>query len=128
MALMWKCVAVGLTAALLGILLRKDSGEQAALLGLAAAAVITVEALGSLRDAEEFFRNASERSGLRPTLTIPVAKSLGLALTGKLGADLCRDAGQSATASAIELASACLILCVAVPLLRELAEVVFAFT
>ena len=128
MALMWKCVAVGLTAALLGILLRKDSGEQAALLGLAAAAVITVEALGSLRDAEEFFRNASGRSGLRPTLTIPVVKSLGMALTGKLGADLCRDAGQSATASAIELASACLILCVAVPLLRELAEVVFAFT
>ena len=128
MELMGKCLAVGLTAALLGLLLRKSSGEQAALIGLAAAAVITLEALGSLRDAEEFFRNASERSGLRSTLTIPVVKSLGMALTGKLGADLCRDAGQSATASAIELASACLILCVAVPLLRELAEVVFAFT
>lgn len=125
---MGKCLAVGLTAALLGLLLRKSSGEQAALIGLAAAVVITLEALGSLRDAEEFFRNASERSGLRPTLTIPVVKSLGMALTGKLGADLCRDAGQSATASAIELASACLILCVAVPLLQELAEVVFAFT
>ena len=128
MALMWKCVAVGLTASLLGLLLRKSSGEQAALLGLAAAVLITVEALGSLRDAEEFFRNISERGGLRPALTIPVVKSLGLALTGKLGADPCRDVGQSATASAVELASVCLILCVAVPLLQELAEVVFAYT
>ena len=125
---MWKCVAVGLTAALLGLLLRKSSGEQAALIGLAAAAVITIEALGSLGDAEQFFLYAAERGGLRPALTIPVVKSLGLALTGKLGADLCRDAGQSASASAIELAATCLILCVALPLLQELAEVVFACT
>ena len=128
MELMWKCVAVGLTAALLGMLLRKNSGELAVLIGLAAAAVITIEALSSLRGVEEFFRSAAERAGLKPTLTIPVVKSLGLALLGKLGADLCRDAGQSASASAIELASVSLILCVAVPLLQELAEVVFAYT
>ena len=100
MGLLWKCVALGLTAALLGLLLRKSSGEQALLIGLAAAAVIALEALGSLKDAEEFFRSTAERGGLQPGLTIPVVKSLGLALVGKLGADLCRDAGQSAAASA----------------------------
>lgn len=128
MGLLWKCVALGLTAALLGLLLRKSSGEQALLIGLAAAAVIALEALGSLKDAEEFFRSTAERGGLQPGLTIPVVKSLGLALVGKLGADLCRDAGQSAAASAIELASTCCILGVALPLLQELAEVVFAYT
>lgn len=125
---MWKCAALGLTAALLGLLLRKDGGEQAALLGMAAAAIITVEALGSLSGAEAFFRSTAERAGLKPALTIPVVKSLGLALVGKLGAELCRDAGQSAAASAVEFASVCSILCVSLPLLQELAEAVFSCT
>ena len=107
---------------------RREREEQALLLGLAAAAMIVAVALQSLSGAEEALRKAGERSGLSPVLTVPVLKSLGLALMARFSAELCRDAGQTAAASAVELASSCAILCVALPLLQSLLELVFAYS
>ncbi len=125
---MWKCAALGVTASLLGLALRKEREEQALLLGLAAAALIFTAAIQSLQGAEGLLRRAGERAGLSAALTAPVLKSLGLALLGRFSAQLCRDAGQASAAQAVELASACAILCVSLPLLQSLLELVFAYT
>ena len=127
MELMWKCAALGVSASLLGLAVRREREEQALLLGLAAAAMIFAAAIGSLQGTEELLRRAGERSGLSPALTLPVVKSLGLALLGRFAAQLCRDAGQAAAAAAVELASTCAILCVSLPLLQSLIELVFAY-
>ena len=119
---------MGISASLLGLLIRKERGEQALLLGLAAAAMILVVVLQSLSGAEEVLRKAGERAGLSAMLTVPVVKSLGLALLGRFSSELCRDAGQAAAASAVELAASCAILCVSLPLLQSLLELVFAFS
>ena len=128
MEVLWKCAALGIAASLLGLTVRREREEQALLLGLAAAAMIAAVALQSLSGAEEALRRAGERSGLSPVLTVPVLKSLGLALMGRFSAELCRDAEQAAAASAVELASSCAILCVALPLLQSLLELVFAYS
>ncbi len=127
MELLWKCAALGITASLLGLAVRKEREEQALLLGLAAAAMIIAAAVGSLSGTEELLRTAGERAGLTAALTTPVLKGLGLALLGRFSASVCRDAGQAAAASAVELASACAILCVSLPLLQSLLELVFAY-
>ena len=124
---MWKCAALGVSASLLGLMVRREREEQASLLGLAAAAMIFAAAVGSLGDTEAILRRAMERSALRPALTLPVLKSLGVALLGRISAQLCRDAGQAAAAAAVELASTCAVLCVSLPLLQSLIELVFAF-
>jgi stage III sporulation protein AD len=128
MELMWKCAALAVSASLLGLAVRREREEQSLLLGLAAAVMILTSAIGSLKSAEELLRNAGERAGLSPALTLPVLKSLGLALLGRISAGICRDAGQAASASAVELASVCAILCVSLPLLQSLMELVFAYT
>ena len=112
---------------MLGLTVRKEREEQAMLLGLGAAAVIFAAAVQSLGGAEELLRKAGERSGLSSSLTVPVLKSLGLALLGRFSSDLCRDAGQASAANAVELASACAILGVSLPLLQSLLELVFSF-
>jgi stage III sporulation protein AD len=128
MELMWKCAALAVSASLLGLAVRREREEQALLLGLAAAVMILASAIGSLKSTEELLRSAGERAGLSPALTLPVLKSLGLALLGRISAGICRDAGQAASASAVELASVCAILCVSLPLLQSLLELVFAYT
>ena len=128
MDFLWKCATLGIIASLLGLALRKEREEQALLLGLAAAALIFVSALQSLQGVEELLRRAGERAGLTAVLTVPVLKSLGLALLGRFSASLCRDAGQASAAQAVELAAACAILCVSLPLLQSLLELVFAYT
>ena len=128
MEFLWKCAALGVAASLLALALRREREEQALLLGMAAAVMISVEAIRGLSGAEELLRRAGEKAGLTAALTVPVLKSLGLGLLGRFSADLCRDAGQPSAASAVELASVCAILCASLPLLQGLLELVFAYS
>lgn len=123
---LWKSAAIAVTAAVLALTLKKRSEEQSFLLGLLAAVLIlggmlnAAEALTSLL--QKFARNGE----LLPGMLVPVMKSLGLAILGKLTESFCRDAGQSALASAMELATSCAILCAALPLLEGLSDTVFS--
>ena len=123
---MWKCAAIGVTAAALGLSIRKHSGEQAFLLGLLAAVTILCGILNSAEPLVELFRTLERRSGIASELLTPVVKSLGLSVLGRLAEGFCKDAGQSAAASAIELATAFCILCAAVPLVDALLDIVFS--
>ncbi len=128
MELVWKCAVLGVAVSLLGLLLRRSGEEKTLLLGMAASVMICLACLRSLEEAEALFSGLWTRSGLAPSLLLPVIKSLGLALLGRFSAGFCRDSGQSTAAQAVELASVCAILCVSLPLLRSLADVVFAYT
>jgi len=127
METLWRCAALGVLAALLGLALKKENGEQALLLGLTAAVMIFLAALESFAGVEETIRRAGERGGLSSALTVPVLKSLGISILGKLTAGFCRDAGQGTLAAALELACVCAILTVSLPLLQGLLDVVFAY-
>ena len=128
MELLWKCAAIGLASSLLGLAIGREREEQSLLLGLTAAAMILTASLGSLGGMEELLRRAGERSGLSSALTVPVLKGLGLTLLGRFAAAVCRESGRAAAASAMELATVCAVLCVSLPLLEELLELVFAYT
>ena len=104
--------------ALLALVLKKGSPELALLLALAAVAAVLLflaEALGELLD---FLREVGAASGLSEDLFIPLYKTAGIALVVKAGGSLCRDAGESALASAVETAGTVCALLVSLPLLR----------
>ncbi len=118
MELIWKAAALGITAALLGLLLQKAEPAQALLLGLAAAAVVLTLALGFFRELRDTFGELCREAGIGTALTFPVLKSLGITVVGRSSAELCRDAGQSAAASALETCAAAAALYAALPLVR----------
>ena len=126
MELLWKCAAIGVTAAALGLSVRKRSEEQAFLLGVLAAVMILCGVLSAAEPLAGLIRKLEQRSGVAPELLTPVVKGLGLSILGRLAEGFCRDAGQSAAASAMELATAFSILCAAVPLVEALLDVVFS--
>ena len=49
-------------------------------------------------------------------------KAVGVAVTAKIGADICRDSGNSALASAVELAGKAAIILLSMPMLKTLAD------
>ena len=73
------------------------------------------EALGELT---AFFRELGEQSGLSRDMLAPLFKITGIALVVKAGSGLCRDAGESALAGAVETAGSVCGLLAALPLLR----------
>ena len=126
MELLWKCAAIGIPAAALGLAVRKKSEEQAFLLGLLAAVLIRAGTLEASAPLGELMRKLETKSGMESELFAPVFKGLGLSVLGKLAEGFCKDAGHSAAASAMELATACAVLCAAEPLIELLADTVFS--
>ena len=114
--------------ALLALVLKKGRPELALLLALAAVAAVLLvlaEALGELLD---FLREVGAASGLSEDLFIPLYKTAGIALVVKAGGSLCRDAGESALASAVETAGTVCALLVSLPLLRAVLALLLELT
>ena len=108
--------------AMLALVLKKTSPEQALLLVLCAVVAglaLLADGLGELVD---FLRELGERSGISETLFVPLYKTVGIGLVVKVGGDLCRDAGGAALASVVETAGAVCALLAAMPLLRRVLE------
>ena len=114
--------------ALLALVLKKGSPELALLLALAAVAAVLLFLMGALGELMEFLREIGAASGLSEDLFIPLYKTVGIALVVKAGGILCRDAGVSALASAVEPAGSVCALLVSLPLLRAVLALLLELT
>ena len=61
-------------------------------------------------------------TSLQQTLVLPVLKCVAVGIVARLSADLCKDAGQSGLASAVELCGAAAALCISLPLVNTLLQ------
>lgn len=105
-------------AALLALVLKKGTPEAALLLTLGATTVVLLSLSRDLKALLGFLEELVEESGLSGALFVPLYKTVGITLVVKVGGNLCRDAGESALASAVETAGAVCALLAALPLLR----------
>lgn len=116
--------AIGVTAALCALLLKKYTPELAFSLALAAGCVLLSLALGWMEELTALLSELGDRAGLAPELLAPVLKVTGIALVSRWAAALCRDAGQNGLAAFVETAASALALLVCVPLLEAVLEAI----
>ena len=88
------------------------------MLSLVAAAAGLVSLAGTVEELMRFLRELGERSGVPEQLFVPLYKTIGIAVVVRVGGELCRDAGESALAAALETAGALCALLASLPLLR----------
>ena len=128
MTLLMKAAALGLMGAVTALLLKKNAPELGLALSIAvslAAAGLAVELLGQL---QQIVVMAQEQTGLSPAIVGPVLKCVGIGAVTRLAADLCKDAGQSAIASAVEMCGAACAMGVSLPLIRALLQMISELT
>lgn len=119
-----RTAAAAAAAAVLSLVVKKSNPELSLLLGLAAALLAVYDALRALRPAMDLLRELTERTALAPDIYIPVVKCLGIGVITQLGAGVCRDAGQSAAATGVELCgTAAAVLCT-LPLVSGILQVI----
>ncbi|MBQ5405115.1 MAG: stage III sporulation protein AD [Oscillospiraceae bacterium] len=117
MELVYRAAALALTAAVLTLVIRKKNPEMASLLSIAA---ITAVLLAALRYAEAFRElTATVRTLLdgSESYLLPVLKCLAAAIVTRIASDLCRDASQTALASAVELTGAVCAVGISLPMI-----------
>lgn len=120
MELILKAAALALTAALIGIVLRRTNPEMTLLLSICTVVLIMGAALGFAKSFTELAQTVQRIFGVSESLIKPVIKCVAVAIITKMTSDLCKDSSQAAAASAVELAGTVCALCIIMPLLMSM--------
>jgi len=116
----WKMTAVCLLAAVLTGILKKRNPEFAILLAAAACLFVLAAAAERFSDVIQFLARIQQSSLFPMELFSPLLKTIGIAWISNVGADLCRDAGQSAMATTVEMAGVLAAILAAMPLFEKI--------
>lgn len=116
--LIWKAAALALVTCVIALVLKKDQPAYAFLASAAGAICLLVLAAQRLTPLLEWIHTLSEYGIAGSSACL--LQVLGIALIGQFASDLCREAGLSAAASAVDLCGRLLALLQAVPMLQSL--------
>ncbi len=128
MTVLYKAAITGVAGSVIVLLLRRGAPELGFALSAAIcllAAALAAELIGGLTELLVMLR---DETGLSPAVTGPVIKCVGVGIVTRLAAELCRDAGQGAAASAVELCGAACAMVTALPLVRSLLSLITELT
>ena len=128
MTLLVQAAALGLVGAMVGLLLKKNAPELGLALSLAICLMAAGMAMELFAQLKEIIDLARTQTGLSPAIVSPVLKCVGIGVVTRLATDLCKDAGQGAIASAVEMCGAACAMVTALPLIRSLLQMISELT
>lgn len=120
----FKVIGLGLAATFFAVLLKGWRPELAIQISVAASAVIFFLLVPYIKTVIGMFQDISNQIGMDMKYLSIVLKVIGIAYAAQFGAELCRDAGESAVASKIELGGKIIIMTLSMPVMYKLIEVV----
>ena len=127
MELVLQCTAAALFSALTSLLLKRYHPELSFSLSALTLALILLSSLRLLSGAGELVKSVRSTLNVSAAHLQPVLKCLGIAAVSRFGSGLCRDASQSALASAIETAGLFCAAAVVVPSVLSLVNMAASF-
>ncbi len=117
-------IGIGLVSTMLIIILRKQKPEIAVQVSIVAGAIIFMLLAAKLSAVVDMLDEYADKAGIKPTYFITVLKITGIAYIAEFGAEICRDAGEGAIASKIEMAGKVIIVVLAVPIITSLMDLI----
>lgn len=116
-------IGLAVVSTVICILLRQYKPEYAMVVSLACGVLLFSMVLVNLVPAFRSMADLMERAAINGEYTRAIVKTLGICYVTQLAADACRDAGQSAIASKVELAGKVAIVLISLPLFDNLVEI-----
>lgn len=117
-----KCAALAVAGAILSLVVRKQSGEFAALLSLAVVLMIGALTLELMQPVLTFADSLQNRVQLGEGVMAPVIKTLAIGFLTETGKNICEDAGEKTIAGVLQLTGGVAAFYVILPLLESVLE------
>ena len=118
MELVWKGAALCLVGGIFAALLKKKTPELVIMFSVAVVIVVGTELLQTIRTVTAMIESLAQLQNLPQDLFAPLLKTVAIALVSRLGSDLCRDAGESAMASLLDICGSFGAIVVSIPLFK----------
>ncbi|MDR3552710.1 MAG: SpoIIIAC/SpoIIIAD family protein [Clostridia bacterium] len=119
---MLNIAGIAVVAAAIAVLLRQYKQEYAMLVGLATGIVVFLFVLAKAQPAFDEISSLLSGAGISSEYAQILIKALGICFVTQLASDSCRDAGEAAIASKVELAGKFTVLLLALPLFEQIAK------
>lgn len=124
MELTIRICGVLLVSGCVALIVRKSNPELSLLLSMAAVTLVLGTAVTLFKPISDLWERTREVYGVGESYLLPVVKCCAVGLLAKLTGELCREASQSAAASAVELLGVLCALGAAMPLIGNLMAVI----
>lgn len=115
---------IGILSAVLCVIVRQYKPEMALGISTACGVLILIAVITMLSPSVEAIVQLTEAAGLDNGYAAILLKALAVCYITQLSADCCRDAGEAAIATRIELAGKAAIVVISLPVFSSLAELV----
>ncbi len=112
-----KIVGLAIVAVVLIVVIRQQRPELAVQLSIIVGAVIFTMMLGKINSVISLMQELARRSNVSTLYMGTILKIVGVAYIAEFGAQICRDAGESAVASKIEFAAKVIVIVLAIPII-----------
>jgi stage III sporulation protein AD len=117
-------VGLCLVTTVLVVIVKAQRPEMAVLISIAAGILIFFVVVGRISAVLDLLNNYTRKMNIDITFLSVLLKIIGIAYITEFGAEICKDAGEGAMASKIELAGKVIIAVLAVPIITSLLDII----
>jgi len=115
---------IGLIATFLILILKEQIPSLAFAITLVVGAIIFIFLIDQIQEIFQLLKKLASDANINIVYVETILKIIGIAYIAEFGAQITRDAGQSAIAAKIELAGKIIIISIAIPILKVIIETV----
>lgn len=119
-----KIIGIALVSVIMAVLLKGYRPEISLAVSLTAMAVMFLIISPYLKTALNSFINLSEQIGLNMKYMAIIIKVIGIAYITQIAVEICRDAGENALGTKVEICGKIVIIVMSMPVIYELFEVI----
>jgi len=117
-------IGLALVATVLIAVLKANRPEIAIQISIATGIIVFAMILGKISAVVELLNSYAQKINIDTIYLSTLLKIVGIAYIAKFGAEVCKDAGENAIASKVELAGKVMIIVLAVPIITSLMELI----
>jgi len=118
----WQIVGLALIVTVISVVLKQIRPEIALQLTILASASIFIMVMSKIKVIVDLLQNLADQANISSYYLLIVLKIVGVAYLAEFGAQICRDAGEGALASKIELAAKVGVIVLAIPIIVAITE------
>ncbi|MDA8229441.1 MAG: stage III sporulation protein AD [Desulfitobacterium hafniense] len=118
----WQIVGLALIVTVIGVVLKQINKEIALQLTILAGVTIFLLILGKVKLILDLLQNLADQANISSYYLLIVLKIVGIAYLAEFGAEICRDAGENALATKVEIAAKVSVLVLAIPIIVAILE------
>ena len=119
-----KIIGIGLISVIIIIIIKQYKPEFALYVSIIAGAIIIFMTLDKLEGVISLLKSISDKAGVSSKFLGLLLKITGIAFLSEFAINICKDSGETAIASKVEVGSKIVIISMSIPIISNLLDVI----